>query len=189
MILLLRTILTAQPSFVAACLSWACRNPEPFLLLKRVVDGDRAFAPSAAREPACTRCSSFVDRPRKTEIESTSALSRKKPDGPAVRTRLLDARPELVAATLAMPLSSACASRVAPAPPAAVAAPTPPATAAISRDWSDRVLYFVVDRFSDGDPGNSAKVDRAAKGAFPRGDLKGLRAHLDEVADLGVTPI
>jgi alpha-amylase len=97
----------------------------------------------------------------------------------------------LLAATLAALLASACASRVAPAPPAAVAAPaTAPATAAISRDWSDDVLYFVlVDRFADGDPGNDAKVDRAAKGAFHGGDLKGLTAHLEEIADLGVTAI
>jgi glycosidase len=32
-------------------------------------------------------------------------------------------------------------------------------------------------------------VDRAAKGAFHAGDLKGLTAHLDEIADLGVTAI
>jgi alpha-amylase len=83
----------------------------------------------------------------------------------------------------------ACTSRVAPAPaPAAPAAPAVPAP--ITRDWSDDVLYFVlVDRFADGDPGNDAKVDRAAKGTFHGGDLKGLTEHLDEIADLGVTAI
>ncbi len=58
------------------------------------------------------------------------------------------------------------------------------------RDWSDAILYFViVDRFADGDPTNDANVDRAAKGTFHGGDLKGLRARLDEIASLGVTAI
>ncbi len=53
--------------------------------------------------------------------------------------------------------------------------------------WSDAVLYFaIVDRFADGDPGNNAGVDRAAKGAFHGGDLKGLIRELDEIASLGV---
>jgi alpha-amylase len=52
------------------------------------------------------------------------------------------------------------------------------------------VLYFdIVDRFADGDPGNNVAVDRSARGAFHGGDLKGLRAHLDEIADLGVTAL
>jgi alpha-amylase len=58
------------------------------------------------------------------------------------------------------------------------------------RDWSEDVLYFVlVDRFADGDPSNNRNVDRAAKGAFHGGDLKGLRENLDEIAGLGVTAI
>jgi glycosidase len=56
--------------------------------------------------------------------------------------------------------------------------------------WADEVLYFaIVDRFVDGDPGNNVKVDRTARGAFHGGDLKGLREHLDEIADLGVTAL
>ena len=117
-------------------------------------------------------------------------MAPKKPDEPAVAIRFLDAyRVLLSAASALLPLLiCACASRGVPsrAPaPAVTAAP-----AAISRDWSDDVLYFVlVDRFADGDPGNDDKVDRAAKGAFHGGDLKGLTEHLDEIADLGVTAI
>jgi hypothetical protein len=33
----------------------------------------------------------------------------------------------------------------------------------------------------------TSTVDRAARGAFHGGDLKGLFAHLDEIAGLGVT--
>jgi alpha-amylase len=56
--------------------------------------------------------------------------------------------------------------------------------------WASDVLYFaIVDRFADGDPGNNVAVDRSARGAFHGGDLKGLRAHLDEIADLGVTAL
>jgi alpha-amylase len=54
----------------------------------------------------------------------------------------------------------------------------------------DDVLYFVlIDRFADGDPSNNAKVDRAAKGAFHGGDVRGLLQHLDEIAELGVTAL
>jgi len=56
--------------------------------------------------------------------------------------------------------------------------------------WSDEILYFVlVDRFADGDASNNVEVDIADKGHFHGGDLKGLTAHLDEIADLGVTAI
>lgn len=113
-----------------------------------------------------------------------------KSDGPAVRP---DARRVFPGAafTALLLLLSACVSRVAPAPPpsAAVAPPSVAATAP-AHDWSDDVLYFVlVDRFADGDPGNDARVDRTAKGAFHGGDLKGLTQHLSEIADLGVTVI
>jgi alpha-amylase len=58
------------------------------------------------------------------------------------------------------------------------------------RDWQDAVLYFViVDRFADGNSGNNLDVDRSAKGTFHGGDLVGLRQHLDELADLGVTAL
>jgi glycosidase len=56
--------------------------------------------------------------------------------------------------------------------------------------WADAVLYFVIlDRFADGDRSNNRSVDRGAKGAFHGGDLAGLTARLDELADLGVTAL
>lgn len=68
--------------------------------------------------------------------------------------------------------------------PAPTAAPTPPPK---PFRWADAVLYFVVvDRFANGDAANDVNVDRAAKGAFHGGDLKGLTANLDEIASLGV---
>jgi hypothetical protein len=64
------------------------------------------------------------------------------------------------------------------------------ASPAAAPGWADQVLYFaVVDRFADGDSGNNVSVDRTARGAFHGGDLKGLRAHLGEIADLGVTAL
>jgi alpha-amylase len=55
---------------------------------------------------------------------------------------------------------------------------------------ADDILYFaIVDRFADGDPDNNVAVDRSARGAFHGGDLKGLRAQLDDVAGLGVTAL
>ena len=85
-------------------------------------------------------------------------------------------------------LLAACAA----APKVAQSAqPAPTARSSLAtRPWSDDILYFVlVDRFADGDPGNNAKVDRGAKGAFHGGDLKGLTEHLEEIASLGVTAI
>ena len=58
------------------------------------------------------------------------------------------------------------------------------------RDWSDAVLYFVMlDRFADGDTGNNLNVDHDNPGGFHGGDLAGLTAQLDEIADLGATAI
>jgi glycosidase len=106
-------------------------------------------------------------------------------------------------ACLSLCLTACSASS--PLPPAAPASPAPasPTTAGASdrpvsqvvtvrphERWEDAVLYFVLlDRFADGDPGNDAKVDRAAKGAFHGGDIAGLRRHLDEIAELGVTAL
>jgi alpha-amylase len=79
------------------------------------------------------------------------------------------------------------APRAATAPPAVAAAPLAPLP---PRPWADEVLYFVlIDRFVDGDPTNNRNVDRAAKGAFHGGDLRGLTEHLDEIVSLGVTAI
>lgn len=68
-------------------------------------------------------------------------------------------------------------------PPAAVSSAAP-------FDWRDAILYFViVDRFADGDPSNDQNVDRTAPGAFHGGDLRGLTAHLDEIASLGANAV
>ena len=56
--------------------------------------------------------------------------------------------------------------------------------------WADAILYFVlIDRYVDLDFTNDYQVDRAGKGTFHGGDLKGLTAHLDELAELGITAI
>lgn len=80
-----------------------------------------------------------------------------------------------------------------PAVPASSTAPVPQPSASPAPplpDWRDAVLYFaIVDRFADGDRGNNLAVQRGAKGTFHGGDLKGLRARLDEISDLGVTAL
>lgn len=98
----------------------------------------------------------------------------------------------LASALAALALCAACSGAPPPSTPPSNA---PTASVALTsvvpqRDWADAVLYFVVlDRFADGDPGNNAGVDRSAKGAFHGGDLKGLIARLDDIADLGATAI
>lgn len=100
----------------------------------------------------------------------------------------------LAGLTLCVFSTAGCATRSGPpaalpavGSPPPVAAPLPPLTAA---EWARQVLYFaIVDRFADGDPSNNAGVDRQAKGAFHGGDLKGLTARLDDLADLGVTAL
>jgi len=58
------------------------------------------------------------------------------------------------------------------------------------RDWSDAVLYFVMlDRFADGSGANNSNVDRNNPGGFHGGDLAGLTAQLDEIAELGATAL
>ena len=79
--------------------------------------------------------------------------------------------------------------------PATASSSVQPPTAALSAqprhtDWSDAVVYFViVDRFADGAADNNVEVDVAQPGYFHGGDLVGLTARLDEIADLGVTAI
>jgi hypothetical protein len=68
-------------------------------------------------------------------------------------------------------------------------APEAAERAAVPASAGDVLYFAIVDRFADGDPGNNVAVDRSARGAFHGGDLKGLRAHLDEIADLGVTAL
>jgi alpha-amylase len=99
------------------------------------------------------------------------------------RLRLL---PLLLAASLAA-CSHAPRAATPLAAPVATEAPLRPLP---PRPWADEVLYFVlIDRFVDGDPANNRNVDRAAKGAFHGGDLKGLTEQLDEITSLGVTAI
>lgn len=58
------------------------------------------------------------------------------------------------------------------------------------RDWSEAVLYFVlVDRFADGDPASNANHQPDNPGGWHGGDLRGLAAQLDEIAELGATAI
>ncbi|MFY3745730.1 alpha-amylase family glycosyl hydrolase [Anaeromyxobacter sp. Red801] len=113
------------------------------------------------------------------------------PSSPALRRARLAAALLPCLAALAL---AACAPRAPSGPPAGAAAaaalaeapprPLPP------RPWQDEVLYFVlVDRFADGDRANDRDVDLAGKGTFHGGDLRGLTAHLDEIAALGVTAI
>ena len=67
---------------------------------------------------------------------------------------------------------------------------TAPAGPSVTSKWAKEILYFVIlDRFADGDPSNDADVDIQAKGTFHGGDMKGLRAHLNEISDLGVTAL
>lgn len=65
-----------------------------------------------------------------------------------------------------------------------------PAVSSASSDWSDEVIYFVlVDRYADGDSTNNRGVERNNPGGFHGGDLKGLTAQLDSLADLGITAL
>ena len=78
-----------------------------------------------------------------------------------------------------------------------IATPTPTAAESVSvaplpgpYDWADAVLYFVVvDRFADGDASNNIQVNINEKGTFHGGDLKGLLANINEIADLGITAL
>ena len=67
---------------------------------------------------------------------------------------------------------------------------TLPAPGSSDGPWAEDVLYFVlVDRFANGDPSNDVAVKPGDPGAFHGGDLRGLTAHLDEIASLGVTAL
>lgn len=110
-----------------------------------------------------------------------------------VRLRSRLRRACLVVLAAALPVVwGGCA---APTRPPVASAPlpssaAPPVTVVPQRDWSDAILYFVlIDRFADGDPSNNVHVDVSQKGTFHGGDLAGLRAHLDEIAELGATAI
>ncbi|MCK4860798.1 MAG: hypothetical protein KAS85_02640 [Rhodobacteraceae bacterium] len=64
----------------------------------------------------------------------------------------------------------------------------PPATRAAS--INDEIIYFImIDRFADGNSDNNQDVDYSNPLAFQGGDLQGITAHIDEIADLGATAI
>lgn len=95
---------------------------------------------------------------------------------------------------LLLSLLAGCAPRPAAGPavalPETALPPAAPARVEPQRDWRDAILYFVVlDRFADGSAANNRAVDPSAPGAFHGGDLAGLTAELDEIAELGVTAI
>jgi alpha-amylase len=115
-------------------------------------------------------------------------MTRPRPAGAGQRRAPGAARRGACAAGLAL-LAACAAAPPPPAPPPATDA-APDAAPVSFADWVDGVLYFaIVDRFADGDPRNNRQVDPVAKGAFHGGDLAGLRAHLDEIAELGVTAL
>lgn len=94
----------------------------------------------------------------------------------------------IMVALVGMVMTVGCATvapRTAAAPP--VAAPS-----AVPRQasWADAILYFVIlDRYADGDEANDVAVDPSRPGYFHGGDLAGLIARLDDIADLGVTAL
>lgn len=64
------------------------------------------------------------------------------------------------------------------------------------RHWSDEIVYgVIIEKFFDGDASNNHMKDRFNRdrskyeGGFWGGDLKGVIAKLDDVAELGVTAI
>jgi len=142
------------------------------------------------REMRCRRVSGFGPRRSTTGMRSLSASIPLRVPLPA-----LLAFPLLLLTVLFLVLSG-CSAQLLPEPtasteaaaeaPVAVATPSP----MLDAEWRDEVLYFViVDRFADGERGNDRNVDRSAKGTFHGGDLAGLTAHLDEIAELGVTAL
>ncbi len=93
---------------------------------------------------------------------------------------------------LLLGLLAGCAAGGAEAPSSDVAAALGPVVVTPQQGWDDAVLYFVmIDRFADGDPTNNEQNDPepGSVGSFHGGDLTGLIAHLDEIADLGTTAL
>lgn len=87
-------------------------------------------------------------------------------------------------------LSAGCAGPEAKDAPAATPKREGMVRVTPQRDWSDAIIYFVlVDRFADGDASNNSGVDLDNPGGWHGGDLRGLTAQLDEIADLGATAI
>jgi glycosidase len=111
----------------------------------------------------------------------------KSDQGKTAHSRLAMRAGSLAGVALVLALAG-CATGPSSAPSAS--RPEGPVTVLPQRDWSDAVLYFVVlDRFADGSATNNTNVDRANPGGFHGGDLVGLTAQLDEIAELGATAI
>ena len=101
-------------------------------------------------------------------------------------------RPLVLLPLLALLVS--CSSAPAPVVTVLETAPRPGADGPVrivpQAGWDDAILYFVIlDRWADGDPHNNQDVDVAGPGSFHGGDLTGLIANLDEIADLGCTAL
>ena len=71
-----------------------------------------------------------------------------------------------------------------------------PLVGADARRWEDEIVYgVIIEKFFDGDPANNIMRDRFLKdrqryeGGFWGGDLAGVIAKLDDLADLGVTTL
>ena len=63
-----------------------------------------------------------------------------------------------------------------------------------SPDWRDQVIYMLmIDRFSDGDPGNNdqgyGEYDPSLASHFSGGDLQGVMDRLDYIRSLGATAV
>jgi alpha-amylase len=101
-------------------------------------------------------------------------------------------RTSKVAAALLLAACAAPRATSPGAPPASAPAASArtEGAARLDRPWSDDIVYFVlVDRFANGDRSNDVAVKPGDKGAFHGGDLKGLLAHVDEIAGLGITAL
>jgi glycosidase len=77
-----------------------------------------------------------------------------------------------------------------------IAGLVPPPAGDEARRWEDEIVYVVIiEKFYDGDPANNImrgrflKDRRRYEGGFWGGDLKGVIAKLDDLADLGVTTL
>ena len=71
-----------------------------------------------------------------------------------------------------------------------------PLVGADARRWEDEIVYAVIiEKFFDGNPANNIMRDRFLKdrqryeGGFWGGDLAGVMAKLDDLADLGITTL
>jgi glycosidase len=51
---------------------------------------------------------------------------------------------------------------------------------------TDAIYFVMVDRFANGDPANDGAIDPSDPNAWHGGDIAGIRARLDAIADLGV---